>query len=444
MVHLRGSGKMLNPFTSLQTAPALSTIVYRSKAVKALSPRELHELTRVAQARNARESVTGLMLYDNEHFFQWLEGPPGGVDRVMGSIRADKRHHDIEILENQSAKARTFDGWTMKLAAQVPANASWRREVIAPPKEIVEGLRQRPEAAPVLLAKLLPLSAIESEAISVADAITGMPLQSATAAVLKGVILAKVIPQLARDVGIAGPAASKRAAELAELLIAPDEQAARELIEEMRAAGGAQPMLYATLFEPAARSLGDLWTEDFCSEFDVTLGLCRLQNAVRLLAAGNPVRLANKAQHPVVLIAPEPGELHRLGAAMDGTVLRDAGWSPRCEYPANDQALQDLVSSNWVDVLDLSLSVAFRREHWMGRMTETITQARRASQNPALLVMVGGRMFVEESTASATVGADLSSRTALGVDRSILQTVSASRTSVPTPLASMEVTALLS
>ena len=379
---------MLNPFTSLSTPPALATTVYRSKAVKPLSPPELHELTRVAQARNARESVTGLMLYDNQRFFQWLEGPPDSVDRVMGSIRADKRHHDIEVLDTQSVRARTFDGWTMKLAAQVPATASWRSDVIAPPKEIVEGLRQRPQAAPVLLAKLLPLSAVESESNAVADAITQMPLHSATAAVLKSVILAKVIPQLARGGARLGPAANKRAAELAELLIATDDAAARELIQELRTGGGSQPMLYATLFEPAARSLGDLWTEDLCSEFDVTLGLCRLQNAVRLLAAGNPVRLATQMQHPVVLIAPEPGELHRLGAAMDGTVLRDAGWAPQCVYPADDQALQDIVSATWVDVLDLSLSAAFRREHWMSRVTETIVQARRASQNPAMVVMV--------------------------------------------------------
>ena len=433
---------MLNPFTSFETSPQLSTIVYRSKAVRALSPPELHDLTRVAQARNARESVTGLMLYDNERFFQWLEGPPGSVERVMGSIRADKRHRDIEVLENQAVRARTFDGWTMKLAAQVPASASWRRDVIAPPKEIVEGLRRRPEAAPVLLAKLLPLSAVEAEANAVADAITRMPLQSATAAVLKNVILAKVIPQLARGTATLGPVPSKRAAELAELLVAADEAGSRALIDELRAEGGAQPMLYATLFEPAARSLGDLWAEDFCSEFDVTLGLCRLQNAVRLLASSTPVRLAQHVRHPVVLIAPEPGELHRLGAAMDGTVLRDAGWMPRCEYPADDQTLQDLVSSNWVDVLDLSLSVAFRRDHWMSRVTETIAQARRASQNPALVVMVGGRLFAEESTAGRTVGADVASTSALGVDKSILRTVSASRTSVPTPLALMEVTAL--
>jgi hypothetical protein len=207
------------------------------------------------------------------------------------------------------------------------------------------------------------------------------------------------------------------------LLIAADQSAAVELIKELQDAEGAVQPLYATLFEPAARSLGDLWNEDVCSEFDVTLGLCRLQTAVRLLAGAALPESRPGLVQPLVLIAPEPGELHQLGAAMDSEVLFHAGWSPHCEYPADDKALQDLLSGTWFDVLDLSLSAAFRRESWLPRVSRTIAQARLASQNPALVVVVGGRVFKEEQRAGAAVGADLASRTALHVDRSILETM---------------------
>ena len=234
---------MLHPLTSAPPSPTLTTIVYRSKAVRALSQVELRELMQVAQARNERESVTGLMLYDNNRFFQWLEGPPDSVERVMGSIRVDKRHRDLEILNSQPAQARTFDGWTMKLAAQVPATTSWRHDVIAAPQEIVEGLRQHPEAAPALLVKLLPLSASETEARLASGAVAGTSLHSATAAILKRVILAEVIPRLSTATQGRVPTASKRAVELAELLTASDEMAARELIDELRPHNGALPML---------------------------------------------------------------------------------------------------------------------------------------------------------------------------------------------------------
>jgi methanogenic corrinoid protein MtbC1 len=416
-------------FTGPGPAAPLARVVYRSRAVRPVSPPELHELTAAAQVRNARESITGLMLYDDSNFFQWLEGPPKGVGRIMRSIRNDGRHTDIDILSQRSAPSRTFGDWSMKLATPGPNSITWQRDVIEPPREIVEDLRARPKAAPALLVKLSPSSARGAATDNlVADQIAALPLHHKTAAILKRVMLSSVIPKLATGHGVQARQAallpaSPRAEELAELLIAADQAAAAELIKELQAEQGPFVNLYATLFEPAARRLGDLWSDDTCSEFDVTLGLCRLQTAVRLLSADTVRPLPSRLKQPIVLIAPEPGELHRLGAALDSDTLWNAGWSPHCEYPTDDKTLQDLVSSTWFDVLDLSLSAAFRREHWLPRITETIAHAREASRNPALMVVVGGRVFLEEQTAGSKVGADLATKTALNVDRSIKESL---------------------
>src|SRR5580704_14500916 len=79
-----------------------STLVYRSRAVKAMSPGELRELTLAAQVRNRTESITGLLLYDRGTFFQWLEGPEQGLKRVLRSINTDARHEEIRVLEHRS------------------------------------------------------------------------------------------------------------------------------------------------------------------------------------------------------------------------------------------------------------------------------------------------------------------------------------------------------
>ncbi len=399
-------------------AGLLSTVVYRSRAVAALPPSALHDLTVAAQSRNSRESVTGLMLYDQERFFQWLEGPPDCVDRIMNSIRNDSRHTDIEILNAQSATRRMFDGWSMKLAAQVPE--SWRADVIVPPQDVVAELHSSPAAAPSLLVRLVAVS-VDTTGQRQAGQAGPAALKRNTATILESVMLSTVIPALADHHGVlALPGAawpvSNRVRELADLLIAPDESAAFELIAEMRDLDGLRLPTYATLFEPAARRLGDLWSEDSCSEFDVTVALCRLQAAARLLSSGVRSADAPGQPHPVVLVAPEPGELHQLGAALDMDVLRHAGWSPQCAFPATDLALQDLVSGAWFDALDLSLSSAFRRDDRLARLTRTIASARRASLNPALVVIVGGRVFVEERGAGASVGADLASKTSADVD----------------------------
>jgi hypothetical protein len=412
----------------------LSKLVYRSRAVHPLSSLELYKLTLAAQARNRAEAITGLVLYDEDSFFQWLEGPADGLERIMQSIRNDPRHTDIEVLDRQSATARVFGDWSMKLASTGEAAASWRRDVMEPPVAIVENLRRNPHAAPVLLATLLPGPGVMSATVVTEFRPSARAaLGRQAAAILKAVIIETVIPRLADQHGpkladqhgllriSSHPLPiNKRVGELADLLIGADQSAALELIREVQAETPPSQRHYATLFEPAARRLGDLWGEDVCTEFDVTLGLSRIQTAVRLLSSGLVRRPVAASPGPDVLIAPEPGELHGLGAALDSEVMWNVGWNPQCEYPRDDHALEDLVAARWFDVLDLSLSAAFRREHWLPRLTKTIAAARHASHNPALVVVVGGRLFAEHLAFGSQVGADAANTTAVRVDQSIM------------------------
>jgi methanogenic corrinoid protein MtbC1 len=362
----------------------------------------------------------------------------------MRSIRSDRRHTDIEVLDTHPSEARVFGEWNMKVATQAPAPAAWLPHVMQPPQEIVEGLRLRPEAAPVLLVKLVavaPADMVAGAAAAVAsgamaETVARLSLKQTTAALLKGVFLSAVVPALLERHPVPVQPARlwrvhRQAAELASLLIAADGSAAWALIAELSAHTDSAMPLYSTLFEPVARMLGDNWDSDHCSEFDVTLGLSRLQTAVRNLGADVLPGVSDLAHVPVVLIAPEPGELHGLGAALDSEVLWQAGWDPHCEFPATDKALQDLLAATWFDALDLSLSVAFRREDALPRVARTIARARRASRNPGLAVIVGGRVFVEQKTAGGQVGADGSCTTALDIEQAIQQGMSRRAAKLP-------------
>lgn len=250
------------------------------------------------------------------------------------------------------------------------------------------------------------------------------------AKILKNVILQKVIPRLLNSHGLPGAEAERfragpRASELAELLVATDQAASLALIRELRddhadAEHWGAKHRFAPLFEPAARSLGDMWADDAVSEFDVTLGLCRLQSAIRLLGA-EMERAVLLGEQPKVMIAPVPGELHQLVAALDSEWLFSKGWTPKSEFPADDRALTDLLSTTWVDILDLSLSAAFRREELLPGLTRTVALARRASLNRNVVMVVGGRAFVEDKTVALGIGADLVSRTSMNVDRLMAQ-----------------------
>jgi hypothetical protein len=104
-----------------------------------------------------------------------------------------------------------------------------------------------------------------------------------------------------------------------------------------------------------------------------------------------------------------------LGAQLDAELLWQAGWDTHREFPATDHELHVVLSQTWFDVLDLSLSPALQRRDWLSSMAETISGARAASLNPALTVLVGGRVFFDHRELSASVGADASTMSALQV-----------------------------
>jgi methanogenic corrinoid protein MtbC1 len=411
-------------FTKALTAP-LSAIVYRSRAKKPLRSPALQELVRLAQERNQQEAVTGLLVYDFPCFYQWLEGPEDSLERILHSIRRDPRHTEFEVLSARPIEERVFTGWDMKLATRDADPSVPRRDIIFPLLETVRELRRHPEAAPALLKTLVP-----REPTARRNPVRKPAVKTQPAAVLENLIRGNVIPELLLRHGAAALIApplilEKQSVELAGLLLAANPDSALDLIHRQIGRHRSAVPLFATLLEPAARRLGDLWQADACSEFDMTLALSYLQSAVRLLGTEYLQAPLNLANAPHVLVVPLPGELHSLGAALDSEAMWHEGWSPQSEFPSNNAALQKLLEADWFDVLDLTMSVALQRQHWLPRLTETIRLARRASRNRNLIVMVGGRIFADEAATGSNVAANGHNGTASHIAADILRMVTA-------------------
>ncbi len=396
---------------SESTQDRLSTLIYRSRASRPLLETDLHQMLDCARARNRASAVTGLLIYERGQFFQWLEGPADAVAGIWQSIQADRRHTAIEILGEESTMSRVFGDWDMKLGLQHPCSDGMSRNTMAVPAGLLDQLDQRPGSAMALLAALAP-------DLSSPDAFAGYQQLAGTnshggrdSLILQGVIGNRIIPELLRRHPQVTPdllpdAINPGVAKLAKLLIASEPEAAFELINLLQTGTGSIARLCATALEPAARILGDLWNADDCSETDVFFGMHQIQMAIRRSNIAMVPIVFHVAPMPAVLVAPQPGEVHALSAALDAEVLWHDGWDIHCEHPDSDQALNALVADTWFDALDLSLSTAFRQDDWLPRMAETIRQVRKASRNPSLVVVVGGRMFFEQKDAGKRVGAD--------------------------------------
>lgn len=186
----------------------------------------------------------------------------------------------------------------------------------------------------------------------------------------------------------------------ARQLLLPDEDATFAAVSAWRARGVAVEDLYLHLLAPAARYLGDLWTEDLCSFTDVTVGLGRLQRVLRELSPSFGRSVDHPADGRSVLLLPAPGEQHTFGLVMVGEFFRAQGWSVSAGGPATADA-GELVANEWFDVVGFSLGAEVHLE----ALAQCICLVKRTTCNPGLVVLVGGPLFTAQPIEVERVGA---------------------------------------
>ncbi|PRI11359.1 hypothetical protein B4915_09135 [Leucobacter massiliensis] len=91
----------------------LKFLVYTSSAVTRFYEEDLDTLLVEARARNTELGITGLLLYRNDQFIQFLEGPPRHVDALMKKIERDPRHTRVRVVLDEFALQRRFEDWSM-------------------------------------------------------------------------------------------------------------------------------------------------------------------------------------------------------------------------------------------------------------------------------------------------------------------------------------------
>lgn len=189
--------------------------------------------------------------------------------------------------------------------------------------------------------------------------------------------------------------------DLVRMVLLPDDRPARASVEAMRLRGIPVETLFIDLLALAARHLGELWEEDLCNFADVTVGVGRLQQAMRDLSPGLVTRPPSGTTLRRVLLLPSPGEQHTFGLVMVGDFFRSAGWDV-AGGPVMSLDIEAVVRREWFDVVGFSLA----SEVHLPRLAPAITAVRKASQNPRVGVLVGGPLFLRQAGLAAEVGAD--------------------------------------
>lgn len=167
-------------------------------------------------------------------------------------------------------------------------------------------------------------------------------------------------------------------------------------------AGFTPEAVYLDLLAPTARRLGEMWVEDACDFMEVTVSVGRLQRVLRNLS--HLFTLRSAAAEPVgrALLACVTGEQHTLGLFMVAEFFVREGWTVEVGAPLDTGDVGNRLRDEWFDLVGFSVGC----ETHLSRLRREVRSVRRASRNPRIITMVGGRVFAEHPELVARVGAD--------------------------------------
>ena len=393
-------------------ARSLTAVVYRSHAAPRLSAADLGEMLEAARARNASENLSGLLLYDGEHFFQWLEGPVEGVHSVWNAIQADARHSHVELIGRPSLPYRLFNGWDMGLAGISRNIAEGVEDVLLVDDAYLARLGAAGSSLGgtlELLADLSPQEALLSRGQSAAqrrEHIRVLCLDHVIPAVEARHGLGENMPTSQQSPELKRPPRIDRAFidRFADHLRSSEFEAAERVWQRLIELGCTPSMLCNDLVEPAARRLGDLWAADGCTGADLVIA----GTGMLMLARKDTHPQAPQARvgQPHVLVSAPPGSRKVLGPALAALRLEAMQYWTETLYPASDQELDERLVSSGINTLLIALDPVHGRSIDISALDRTVLAARAALPDTGLRVMLYGRQVSEDPSIRARTHAD--------------------------------------
>lgn len=88
-------------------------LIYKSHSVRDISIDFIEDILISASLFNDAHSITGLLLYNQNTFIQFIEGEPDHVNSLYDRIFRDRRHLDIQTLYTGYSDTRFYPFWSM-------------------------------------------------------------------------------------------------------------------------------------------------------------------------------------------------------------------------------------------------------------------------------------------------------------------------------------------
>lgn len=185
---------------------------------------------------------------------------------------------------------------------------------------------------------------------------------------------------------------------LASALVSEQPDAAAILISKIRAKGASVADVYLLHLAAAARRLGEKWQANEVSFLEVTIG------TGRILAIMRGMREMLKAKRPyrerAAIFAAVPGEQHTIGITMASDLFRQEGWDIQLLLGETHEEILDTILKS--DALVVCLTAHGTSS--IAALVRLIAGIR--ILNPAVMILIGGKIVEEASDIIELSGAD--------------------------------------
>lgn len=96
---------------------SLYRLVYYSRNHVSETPEtfaaEVADILAKSRVNNARDGITGALMFNAGCFAQVLEGPLDAIEATFERIQQDERHGDVSLLSLDPQDERSFPNWAM-------------------------------------------------------------------------------------------------------------------------------------------------------------------------------------------------------------------------------------------------------------------------------------------------------------------------------------------
>lgn len=98
-------------------------IVYESHASESLTDSDVIEILRKSQISNNRTRISGLLVFKDRRFLQFIEGPHQAVEALYARIALDSRHRNLRLLNETVCDELLMPTWAMAYTSSSKAIA---------------------------------------------------------------------------------------------------------------------------------------------------------------------------------------------------------------------------------------------------------------------------------------------------------------------------------